>query len=59
MNNVQILEDRIREIKEHLTELNLVQNESVVLTDSIVYWERTLEQKNVELQHQLRIRYDS
>tara|TARA_B110000902_G_C13930459_1_gene445676 strand:+ start:98 stop:277 length:180 start_codon:yes stop_codon:yes gene_type:complete len=59
MNNVQILEDRIREIKEHLTELNLVQNESVVLTDSIVYWERTLEQKSVELQHQLRIRYDS
>ena len=59
MNNVQILEERIREIKEHLTELNLVQNESVVLTDSIVYWERTLEQKNVELQHQLRIRYDS
>ena len=59
MNNVQILEERIREIKEHLTELNLVQNESKVLTDSIVYWDRVLEQKNVELQHQLRIRYDS
>lgn len=59
MNKIQILEDRIREIKEHLTELNLVQHESVVLTDSIVYWERKLEQKNVELQHQLRIRYDS
>ena len=59
MNNVQILEDRIREIKEHLIELNLVQHESKVLTDSIVYWDRVLEQKNVELQHQLRIRYDS
>ena len=45
MNNVQILEDRIREIKEHLTELNLVQHESVVLTDSIVYWERTVRTK--------------
>lgn len=59
MNNVQILEDRIREIKEHLTELNLVQHESKVLTDSIAYWDRVLEQKSVELQHQLRIRYDN
>jgi hypothetical protein len=59
MNKIQILEDRIRDIKEHLVELQAVQHESTVLTDSIVYWDRVLEQKNVELQHQLRIRYDS
>ena len=59
MNKIQILEDRIRDIKEHLVELQAVQHESTVLTDSIVYWDRVLEQKSVELQHQLRIRYDS
>ena len=59
MNKIQILEDRIRDIKEHLVELQAVQHESTVLTDSIAYWDRVLDQKNVELQHQLRIRYDS
>lgn len=59
MNKIDILEDRIKEVKQHLEELSLVQHESITLTDSIVYWERVLEQKNVELQHQLRFRYDS
>ena len=59
MDRVQILEARIKEIRDHLKELSLVKYESSTLTDSIVYWERTLEQKSVELQHQLRIRYDS
>ena len=59
MSKIQALESRIKEIKEHLAELSLVKYQTATLTDSIVYWERELEQKSVELQHRLRIRYDS
>tara|TARA_R110000764_G_C10902624_1_gene371681 strand:- start:604 stop:783 length:180 start_codon:yes stop_codon:yes gene_type:complete len=59
MSKIQALESRIKEIKEHLAELSLVKYQTTTLTDSIVYWERELEQKSVELQHRLRVRYDS
>jgi len=59
MSKIQALESRIKEIKEHLAELSLVKYQTNTLTDSIVYWERQLEQKSVELQHRLRVRYDS
>ena len=59
MSNIRALEERIKEINTYLEELSLVKYQTTTLTDSMVYWERELEQKSVELQHRLRIRYDS
>lgn len=58
MSKIKEVQERIKEIELHLTELSVVKEMTPTLNDSIVYWTRELEIKKVYLQRLTRMKYD-